>query len=39
MGLVGDQRVGFEVGQQFIGAEQIVGLAASDAETGQLFSF
>jgi hypothetical protein len=34
VGLVGDQGVGLHVGQQFIGADEIVGLATGQIEAG-----
>ena len=35
-GFVGDQRVGLHVGQQLVGADQIVGLAAGQMEADRI---
>lgn len=36
IGLVGDQRVGFEAGQEFIGADEIMDLAAGQMKAGRI---
>ncbi len=33
-GLVGDERIGCEVGQEFVGTDEIVGLSAGQTKTG-----